>query len=154
MAATFEFSESNGAGEVVTNGISNVNFGNLDQPNLSDPDNQIIAGQDSFEKWMRGRFSGTFTTISNIRFFKSGGSLPTGVTIKAADDQSYATPTNNTSIVATVDIPTVEGSALILADPVTNPDFSGYVTMQMQVTIAASSGVIPTQTFTMKYDEV
>jgi len=154
MAATFEFSESNGAGEVVTNGISNVNFGNLDQPNLSAPDNQIVAGQNSFEKWMRGRFSGTFTTISNIRFFKSGGSLPAGVTIKAVDDESYATPTNNTSIVALVDIPEIEGSALILDDPTGNPDFSGYVTMQMQVTVAASSGTIATQTFTMKYDEV
>ncbi|KKM93003.1 hypothetical protein LCGC14_1212840 [marine sediment metagenome] len=154
MAATFQHSESNGAGEVVTNGIANTNFGNNDGPNLSTPNNQVIAGNNSFEKWYRGRFSGTFTTISNLRFFKSAGSLPANVDIKAAADATYATPVDTTSIVATVDVPTTEGGALAPAAPSGNPDFSGYITLQLQTTVAATPGAVPTQTFTLKYDEV
>lgn len=154
MAATFQHSESNGAGQTVTNGIANTNFGNTDGPNLSTPNNQVVAGNNSFEKWYRGRYSGTFTTISNLKFFKSAGALPANVTIKAAADAAYATPVNTTSIVATVDVPTTEGTALTPAAPSGNPDFSGYITMQMQTTVAAVPGAVPTQTFTLKYDEV
>lgn len=154
MAATFAWSESNGAGETVTDGISNTNFGNTDGPNLSSPNNRVVAGQNSFEKWLRGRYSGTFTTISNLRFWKSAGSLPSGVTIKADVDAVYATPTDSASSVATVDVPTVEGSALTPAAPSGNPDYSGYITMQMQTTGAATPGTVPTQTFTLKYIKV
>ena len=154
MAATFEFSESNGAGEVVTNGILNINFGNLDSPNLSSPDNRIVAGANGFEKWNRGRFSGVYTTIDNLKFFKSGGTLPSGVAVKAAVNSAYATPTDSTSVVATVDVPVVEGSALVPNDPGASPDFSGYIIMQMQVNVSPTVGAVPTQTFTLKYDEV
>ena len=154
MAAVFEFSESNDAGETVTNSVSNYNFGNQDATNLSAPNNQVIAGLNSFEKWIRGRFSGAFTTISNVRWFKSSGSLPANVVIKAAADASYATPTDNTSIVALIDVPVTEGAALTPVAPAGNPDFTGYITMQLQAGVAAASGPIPTQTFTMKYDEV
>ena len=154
MAAVFEWSESNGAGETVTNGISNVNFGNLDSPNLSSPNNRVVAGENSFEKWVRGRFSGTYTTIDNLRFWKSGGTLPSGVEIKAEVDDPYATPTDNTSTVATADVPITEGTALNPANPGASPDFSGYITMQLQADIGATPGSIGTQTFTLKYDEV
>ncbi len=154
MAAVFEHSESNGAGEVVTNGILNLNFGSLDSPNLASPNNRVVAGDDSFEKWYRGRFSGTYTTIDNLRFWKSGGSLPSGVTIKAAVNAAFATPTDSTSIVATVDVPTTEGTALAPSNPGASPSFSGYVTLQLQANIGATPGAVGTQTFTLKYDEV
>ncbi len=154
MAATFEWSESNGAGEAVTNGILNLNFGNLDSPDLSSPDNRIVAGVDGFEKWNRGRFSGSFTTIDNLRFWKSGGSLSAGIEIKAAVNTAFATPTDSTSVVATVDVPTTEGTALVPTSPGASPSFSGYITQQMQVGGAATPGAVGTQTFTLKYDEV
>lgn len=154
MAATFEHSESNGAGEVVTNGILNLNFGNLDSPNLTSPDNRVVAGNDSFEKWYRGRFSGSFTTIDNLRFFKSAGSLPTGVEIKAAVNAAFATPTDSTSVVATVDVPVTEGTALVPNNPGVSPSFSGYIILQLQAGISATPGAVGTQTFTLKYDEI
>lgn len=153
MAATFEWSESNGAGETVTNGISNVNFGKTDSPNLTPSATPIPAGENSFEKWIRGRFSGTFTSVANLRFWKSAGSLVTGEAIKAEADASYATPTDSTSSVATSDVPTSEGSALTPAAPASNPDFSGYVTMQLQTTGSTPPGAVNTKTFTLKYDE-
>jgi len=154
MSATFQWSESNGAGETVTNGITNVNFGNLDSPNLASPNNRVVAGNNSYEKRIRGRFSGTYTMIDNLKFWKSAGSLGTGITIKAVADAAYATPTDSTSIVATANIPTTEGTALVPASPGASPSFSGYLTMQLQTTGAATPGSIGTQTMTLKYDEV
>lgn len=154
MASIFEFSESNGAGETVTDGITNVNFGNLDSPNLASPNNRVIAGANSFEKWFRGHFEGTWTTINNLLFWKSGGSLGTGVSIKAEVNDMYATPTDATSTVATVNVPTTSGTALTPDDPAMTGDYSGYITMQLQTTIAASPGSIGTQTFSLRWDEV
>ena len=154
MPSIFEFSESNGAGEVVTDGILNVNYGNLDSPNLASPNNRVVAGANSFEKWFRGHFTGTFTTISNLKFWKSGGSLGTGVSIKAAADATYATPTDSISVVATSNEPTTSGTALVPTAPVMTGDYSGYITMQLQTTGAASPGSIGTQTHSLRYDEV
>lgn len=154
MAATFEWSESNSSMETVTNGISNVNFGSMDAPNLSSPNNRVIAGENSYEKWNRGRFSGTYTTVDNLKFWKSAGSLPSGVTITAAVNAAFATPTASTSSVATSNVPTSEGSALVPNSPGASPDFSGYITMQLQATSMATPGAVPTVTLTLKYDEV
>lgn len=154
MAATFEWSESNGAGETVTNSISNVNFGNLDSPNLASPNNRVVAGTNSYEKWNRGRFSGSYTTIDNLRFYKSAGTLPANVSIKAAVNAAYVAPTNGTSTVALSNVPTTEGTALVPTSPGASPSFSGYIIMQLQTTGAASPGAVATQTFTLKYDEI
>ncbi|MEK7499230.1 MAG: hypothetical protein AAB649_01335 [Patescibacteria group bacterium] len=153
MPATFSWSESNGAGETVTDAISNVNFGNADSPNLTPASNPIAAGQNSFEKWVRGKFSGTFTSIANLRFWKSVGSYVTGESIKAAVNASYATPVTATSSVATAAVPTTEGTALVPNAPVVNPDYSGYVTLQLQTTVSTPPGAVNQKTFTLKYDE-
>ncbi len=153
MAATFEFRESNGVGETVTNGISNANFGSVDSPNITPATNPVAAGDNSFEKWIRGYFSGSFTSVANLRFWKSAGAYVTGEDIKASVDDSYATPVATTSILATVTIPTVEGSALAPAAPSVNPDYSGYMTTQLQTTVATPPGAVNQKTFTLKYDE-
>ena len=154
MPATFAFSESNGAGQTVTDGILNVNFGNLDSPNLASPNNRVVAGNNAFEKWNRGKFSGTYTTIDNLKFYKSSGSLPANTAIKAAVNAVYAQPVSTTSVVATADVPTTLGTALAPTSPGASPSYSGYITMQLQTTGAASPGAIATQTFSLQYDEV
>jgi hypothetical protein len=154
MPATFEWAESNGAAEMVTVPVANANFGNVDAPNLSTPNNRVVAGQNSYEKWLRGRFSGTYTAISNLKCWKSGGVLPANVSVKAAVNAPYSTPVSTPSAVATADVPTAEASALVPASPGASPSFSGYITMQLQIGAAASPGAIPTQTYTLKYDEV
>jgi len=154
MPATFQWSESNGAVPTVTDGILNVNFGNLDSPNLSSPNNRVVAGNHSFEKWIRGRFSGVYTTIDNLKFYKSSGTLPANTAIKAAVNAVFAQPVSSTSLVATADVPTTLGTALVPTSPGASPSYSGYITMQLQTTGAASPGAIATQTFTLQYDEV
>jgi len=153
IAATFEFSESNGAGETVTNSVSNVNFGSVDAINIVPATDPVTAGNNSFEKWIRGRFSGTFTSIANLRFWKSAGAFVTGEAIKAAVDQAYAAPTAATSTVATADVPITEGAALNPAAPGASPSFSGYITMQLQTTVSTPPGAVNQKTLNIKYDE-
>ena len=153
MSATFGWSETNTVSVTVTDSLSNVNFGNADSPNLTPASNPIAAGQNSFEKWLRGKFSGSFTSVANLRFWMSVGSYVTGESIKAAVNASYATPVSTTSAVATVAVPTSEGSALVPNAPSTNPDYSGYITLQLQTTVATPPGAVNQKTFTLKYDE-
>jgi hypothetical protein len=153
MAATFSWSESNGAGETPTDGISNINFGSVDSPNIVPASNPVAAGNNSYEKWNRGKFSGSYTSIANLRFWKSAGSYVTGESIKAAVNSAYATPVATTSIVATVAIPTSEGSALNPTAPGASPSYSAYIIMQLQTTGSTPPGAVNQKTFSLKYDE-
>lgn len=153
MTATFGFSESNGAGETVTDAISNVNFGNTDAPNIVPASNPITAGNNGFEKWVRGKFSGTYTSISNLKFYKSAGAYVTGEDIKAFVNHAYATPTASTSSIAVTTIPITLGSALVPTSPGASPSYSGYITLQEQTTGSTPPGNVNQKTFTLVYDE-
>lgn len=161
MAATHQFSESNGAGETVTDGISNLNFGSNDSVNLNTTTYPIIREDASFEKYLRGKFSGVFTEISNIKFWKSAGTLVTGETIKAATNQSFTTPSATPN--GDSNIPTTEGTALTLQSAegassiIAGSGVSGYtkyIRLQLQTTISTPAGAVNQKTFVMQYDEV
>lgn len=159
MAATFQWSESNGAGETVTDGVSNYNFGTTDAAELTPASYPIVAGANAYEKYIRAKFSGTFTEISNMKFWKSAGAYKTGEAIKAAANQTYSAPTNSTSVIATSDIPTTEGTALSIqstegdTSKITVPGYTKYMVMQMQTTGSTPAGAVNTKTFTFQYDE-
>lgn len=150
MTATFDFSETNLVGATVTNSISNVNFGNTDAPNITPASNPVTAGNNSYEKWIRGHFSGTYSSISNLKFYKSAGAYVTGEDIKAAVNASYATPVATTSAVATVTVPTTLGTALVPTAPGASPSYSGYITTQSQTTVSTPPGNVNTKTFTQQ----
>ncbi len=165
MTATFELSESNGAGETVTDGITNLNYGSADQPNLDPATYPITAGQNSYEKWVRCHFTGTFNKIDNIRIWMSSGTYVTGETIKTNlttsgyTAASYSQPTQNTSTVATNDMPTSEPSSAnlgiggSLSGSLTSEGYSDYWVSQLQTTTSTPPGDVNTKTFTIKYDE-
>jgi len=165
MAATFELSESNGAGETVTDGISNLNYGSVDSPNLDPATYPITAGQNSYEKWVRCHFTGTFNKIENIQIWKSAGDYVTGESIKTNLTTSgysaatYSTPTQSTSTVATNDMPTSDpGSANLgiggsLSGSLTSAGYSDYWVSQLQTTTSTPAGDVNTKTFTIQYDE-
>jgi hypothetical protein len=153
MAASFSWSESNGGGETPTDGISNVNFGSTDAPNIVPASYPISAGSNSYEKWIRGKFSGSYTSIVNLRFWASTLSYVVGEQIKAAVNAAYVQPVQTTSTIATVNVPTVEGSALNPTAPGASPSYSAYITMQLQTTGSTPPGAVNTKTFTLKYDE-
>jgi hypothetical protein len=161
MSASFQFSESNGAGETVTDGITNVNFGSSDAPNLVVASYPITAGLNSFAKYIRAKFTGTWTEISNMKFWKSAGAYVTGEAIKASANAVYATPSATGT--GDSDIPTVEGSALAInsaegeativygASGVSG--YSGYIRMQLQTTVSTPAGAVNQKTLTFQYDE-
>jgi len=165
MVATFEWDEFNGAGKTQTHGLSNGNFGNHDEANLdiTVEDHKIPRGENSYSKYIVGHFSGSYTQIGpNGKLWKSAGSLPSGVTLKAAMTNTYATPTKTGT--GDNDIPTAEGSALEVhfgATPETattdttteNPAYSAYYRRQLNTTGSAPTGAIGAQTITLKYDE-
>jgi len=159
MSATFQWSESNGSSETVTDGITNLNFGSTDAPNLNASSYPIVAGENSYEKFIRGKFSGTFTQISNMKFWKSAGDYKPGESIKAAANVSYSTPTSSTSTIATSDVPTSSSTALSIqaadgSNTITSPGYTKYICLQLQTTTSTPAGAGNTKTFTFQYDEI
>lgn len=159
MSATFIFSESNAAGEVVTDDISTLNFGSNDSADLTPATYPIVAGQNSFEKYIRAKFSDSFTEISNMLFWKSSGAYKTGESVKAAANQTYTQPVSSTSSKATDDIPTSQGTALAIqaadgSSEITAPGYTKYIVLQLQTTSSTPAGSVNTKSFTYQFDEI
>jgi hypothetical protein len=162
MAAVHEWSESNLVGEVVEDGIANINFGSVDDYELNTTTYPIVRGNDSFEKYIRCKFTGTWTVISNMKFWKSAGAYVAGEDCKASANIAFATPSETPNADSTV--PTLVGSALSLnsaegaatiiygASGVSG--YTGYIRLQLHTTGATPSGAVNQKTFTFQYDEV
>lgn len=159
MAATYAWSESNGAGEVVTDSISTLNYGSTDAADLTAASYPVVAGQSSYEKYIRAKFSDAFTEISNMKFWKSAGSYVTGESVKAGANKAYVQPVSTVSTVATADVPVAQGSALSIqasdgSATITAPGYTKYIVLQLQTTSSTPAGSTPTKTFTYQFDEV
>ena len=159
MAATVVFSEANLVGEVVQDNVANINFGSIDDHELTPATYPVVCGQNSYEKYLKMKFGGTFTEISNMKFWKSVGTLVTGEVIKANEITTYATPVNTTSIQAVDAVPTDVGSAIVVH--AANGDltigaagYTRYICMQTQSTVSTPAGAGNQKTFVFQYDEV
>lgn len=162
MAATWHWYESNGAGESETADISNVNFGSNDSANINTTTYPIVRGDASYEKYIRGKFTGTWTEISNMKFWKSVGVYVTGESLKAVANATYATPSSTPN--ADSDIPTAVGSALginsaegaatIVYGASGVSGYTGYIRMQLRTTGSTPAGAVNSKTMTFQYDEV
>jgi hypothetical protein len=162
MSASLAWKESDLVGEVVTT-ITNLNFGPIDDPNIVVASNTIKAGEHSYEKYIRVLFTGTWTEISNMKFWKSAGAYKTAETVKTAANVNFATPVATASAVATVNVPTTEGTALAInsyegAAVITYgaPGVSGYsdyICLQLQTGITTEAGLTNVKVFTFSWDE-
>jgi hypothetical protein len=163
MSATFQWCESNGVGETETRDISNVNFGNVDSPNIVPASHPINVGENSFCKYIRGLFTGDFTTISNIKFWKSSGDLKTGETIKASAYGDYSAPSADDT--GDSEIPTTEETALLvlaeelesngeISNESSSSGYTAYIRLQNQTTISTPAGSANQKEFTISYDEL
>lgn len=160
MVSTFEFHEANGAAPGSLGSVGNLNMGNTDSKELTPADNPITAGQNSFEKWFAGSWSGTFTKIDNVQFWLSAGSFGTGESIDWSGEETlYVQPTDSTSTVATTSVPTSDpGTANVsvgssLSGSLEAEGRSDYVVMQYQTTASANPGPTNQKTFTIQWDE-
>ena len=175
MAATFEFEESNGAGESPTPARTEVNWKNIDDSTTAYSSNPITAGNNSFEKWQYGHFSGTYNQILGGLFAHTATAFGAGLTLKGppamttdANRLAYATPSTTTNASLTVDmtsaIAITSGSAVWFgatgpansgkaASMTTNPCYTNYLTTQLQTTGSAGAGDTATVTLTLRYQE-
>src|SRR5437879_5527436 len=88
MAAIVQVSESNGAVETVTDGITNINFGSADLPNLVPASHKLVlplVSQTaySYMKWLRVHLVslGGSTQIDTLKIWKSSGAYVTSEVI-------------------------------------------------------------------------
>lgn len=172
--ATLSLSESNGAGEVVTDNVSNVNFGGVDSPNIV-PANHPIVRVDilsswfSFWKCMRIKLEslGDSLLIDTLKSWKASGDYVTGEdSIFTTDaNQAFLTPakTNlepgrNIAVLPTSD---ATASARIgiggsfAGSWNSAPQYSDYKIFQtrINVTFTTPIGALNQKTYVFQYNE-
>lgn len=182
MAATFEFEEDNGAaagspakGTTRTAARTESNWKNIDDSTTAYSSSPITAGNNSYDKWQFGHFSGTFNQILNGLFAHTATAFGTGLTLKGTPACTgdgnrllYTTPATSANANLTTDMtsaiaigsgvavcfgatgPEATGKA---ASMTTNPCYTNYLTTQLQTTGSAAAGDTATVTLTLQYDE-
>ena len=176
MAATFTWQRSHGAGETIST-ATEINWKNIDDDTTAYTSAPITKGNNSFELWLAGKFSGTFTQIMGGLFAHTATAFGTGLTLKGiplmngggdADRVTYTTPSTTANTKLTKDMTT----AIAIASGVnvwfgptganntgkkpfmtTNPCWTNYLTTQLQTTASAGTGDTATVTLTLSYDE-
>ncbi len=139
---------------------TNLNLGSTRFASLAPSTYPITAGTYSFEKWIKAAFSGSFTRIENIQFWKSAGAYVTGELIDFGTTTTFNTPTESVSAVAGANVPTADpGTANVtignsLSGSLTSAGSSDFIVLQASITGAASAGAVNQKTFTLQYDEV
>ena len=166
FAATVTRAESNGAGETVTDPITNSNMGSTDAPNLDPVAYPVTPGNNTYEKWQRFHVTamGGSSSIQNLKFWRTG-SLGANASHKTnaresgyAGAATYATPVATASSVADQTVPTSQPSGAnfgiggALDGSLTDVGYSDYIVHQIQTTGAAVAG--STTTLNYQYDEV
>jgi hypothetical protein len=175
MAATFQWGESNGAGQTQTLDRAEVNWKNIDDSSTAYSSSPITAGNNSFTKWQFGKFSGSFNQISAGKWAHTAGTLGTGLTLMGApamtadgDRLAYTTPAaaTNAGLTYNMTATTVIASGVAVwfgatgpadsgkaATMTTNPCYTNYLTTQLQTTVSAAAGDTASVTLTLSYDE-
>lgn len=107
----------------------------------------------SYERFVRGKWTGTFNNIQNVKFWKSAGTPGTGWTLNAGATTTYVSPVNTSSGIASSAIPTSQGAGLTLTFDGT---YSAFAVVQAVVASTAGPGDCissPGATFSLSYDE-
>ncbi len=147
--------------------ITNTNYGSVDSPNLTVSGNEIVAGENSFEKWQKMSFTTSdFNTVDNLKVWKNSGNYVTGEGIDTnlressyGGAETYATPTETTSTVATQVMPVAEPSGAnlgiggSLGGQLVALGDSDYMVSQLQTTVSTPAGNVNQKQFTYQWDE-
>jgi len=174
MAATFDWIESNGAGETPTTGRTETNWKAIDDSTTAYSSSVIVDGTNSYDKWQYGKLSGTFNQVLAGLWSHTATAFGTGCTLKAsptmtadANRLAYATPSRTANANLTYDATAVtaigSGKAVWFgatgpansgkaASMTTNPCYTNYLTTQLQ-TSGAAAGDTANVTLTLQYDE-
>lgn len=126
----------------------------------------IQAGSNSYVKYNFVYFSGTFNSISNVKFAHTAGTLGTGLAIYGAVTSTYQTPSVS-PVAGFSDISTpvsIESGTTVLMST-TGPEdqnpsatlstsgYTQYIAHQLRTQATAEAGDTATATFTIQYRE-
>lgn len=182
MAATFAFDRDTGTqtgsptkGTTRTAGVTVVNWKNTDTEGTAYSAAPITAGNNSYELWTFGHFSGTYNQISAGLWAHTATAFGTGLTLKSTpactgdgDRLLYTTPSTTANTALTVDAtsaiaigsgvavffgatgPEATGKAATMT---TNPCYTNYLTTQLQTSGSAAAGDTAQVTMTLQYNE-
>lgn len=181
MAATFDWQRDTGTqtgsptkGTTRTTGITDTNWKSTDTVGTAYSSAPIVDGNNSYEIWNFGKFSGTFNQILTGLFAHTSTAFGSGLTLKGTpactgdgDRLLYTTPSASANSNLTTDMtsaisiasgvgvcfgatgPEATGKATSMT---TNPCYTNYLTTQLQ-TSGASAGDTATVTLTLQYLE-
>lgn len=174
MAATFEFNEDNGAatgspaaGATRSTAVVQVNWKNIDNTTTTAyTAAPITAGNNSFEKFQSGKFTGTFNQISAGLWAHTAGALGTGLTLKGLVSSTYTTPSTTANAALTVNMTSViaiaSGQTVLFnttpqaasaAATLSAAGFTQFLISQLQTTVSAAAGDTASVTLTLQYNE-
>lgn len=167
MAATVTISESNGAGETVTNDITNSNMGSSDTVNLVTADDPITPGTRSFAKYQRFRVSnmGGDSSVKELKVWRTGSLSGSDTHVTNARTSTYggaatyATPSASAVSGADQAMPTSEpgtpnlgiGGSLT-GEITTATNYSDYLIHQLVIDSGTTAGASTTMNY--KYTRV
>lgn len=116
MAATTTWYEQNGTASGnpahgTESTISSCDWKSVDDSTTSRASAPVLAGSNSYHKYIYLKFTGTFNQISAVKFAHTAGTLGTGISLKSKVTSTYATPAT-TALASATDItsPTAIGS--------------------------------------------
>lgn len=179
MSATFNFWSDNStaignpaSGTTRVGNIANMDWKNIDDATTAYSAQPITAGNNSFERFIFGGFSGTYNQILGGLWQHASGVLGAGLTVKCVvsgtGQGSYTTPSTTTNVNLTRDLtqtglvstgltvffgasgPAESGKN---ASTTSNPAYSQYLITQLQTTVAASPGDTTNTTWQLQYSE-
>lgn len=182
MAATFDWNRDTGTqtgspakGTTRSTGVTDTNWKNTDTYATAYSSAPITAGNNSYEIWNFGKFTGTFNQILNGLFAHTATAFGTGLTLKGTpactgdgDRLLYTTPSTTANTNLTVDMTSAIaiGSGVAVFFGATGPEATGkassstnattytnYLTTQLQTSGSAAAGDTATVTLTLRYDE-
>ena len=171
MAVTVTWVEFNGTDLDTGNGTalaSNLNFGSVDSADLATASNPIAAASNSYVKYWQAQWSGSFTSVSNAKLYKSAGALISGETLKfsgsytksgAPTQTGLSIPDVPTSLPGSnnIALPNTTDGTLWQADYESTPDYasgarSSTMVFQLQTASGIAAGPVNQKTISLTYD--
>lgn len=171
MAATTNWYEQNGTAtgspaHGTESSISSCDWKSVDDSTTSRASAPVLAGANSYIKYIYLKFSGTFNQVSAVKFAHTAGTLGTGISLKSKITSTYETPstsamsgstdiTSTTSVSsgASVLLSTTGPNGTTTSSSATTTCYTQYICTQVQTTASASAGDSGTVTLKVQYNE-
>lgn len=171
MSATTNWYEQNGAASGspahgTESTISSCDWKSADDTTTSRASAPVLAGENSYSKYIYLKFSGTFNQISAVKFAHTAGTLGTGISLVGKVTSTYTAPATSalaSSSDMTTPIAITSGASVLLstsgpngANPSasqTTTCYTQYLVTQVQTTASAAAGDSGTATLTVQYNE-